>query len=479
MAQPAYSISFNPQPPVVLGRKPRTLVLCFDGTTNEYGTKNTNVVKFYSLLSKDHIEDQMCYYQAGIGTYFKPGAVRPIFRWAASMLDKAFAWYLSQHVLDGYRFLMQNYNTGDKVCLFGFSRGAYTARALAGMLHKVGLLGRDNDEQLAFAYKIYASSTKANAKLAEGFKRTFSRDVPIEFVGVWDTVASVGVVLTRTLPFVATNTTIRTFRQALALDEHRALFRPNLYHRPVPTGEPASNSLITHAKNVPFDIKHVAHDIGLALENGRHKLVDRVEDLLYGEQDDGESLPSAEGYTTDVEEVWFAGCHCDVGGSAVRDDAPHALANIPLRWMVREVARAQCVLFDDAAFARLNIPTPGSTAVGTPVDDVAAEGSVAGAAAEAHQEDQRDAQDAVQPLHDELKRNPLWWILETLIPTKYDWQKSANEWITQWGFHWFSARWVPDGAKFHESVKLREADKKLHYKPRAQCRAKGSEVYVS
>ena len=57
--------------------------------------------------------------QPGVGTYFQPGVVSPIFGWAAQILDKAIAWYLYQHVLDGYEFLMQNYNVGDRVCLFG------------------------------------------------------------------------------------------------------------------------------------------------------------------------------------------------------------------------------------------------------------------------------------------------------------------------------------------------------------------------
>ncbi|KAI0042988.1 hypothetical protein FA95DRAFT_1499310 [Auriscalpium vulgare] len=100
-------------------RKPRTLVLCFDGTADEYGAQNTNVVKLYSLLAKDHVEDQLCYYQAGIGTYFQPGVVKPVFRFAARVLDEAFAWYLPEHVINGYTFLMQNYNEGDRVCLFG------------------------------------------------------------------------------------------------------------------------------------------------------------------------------------------------------------------------------------------------------------------------------------------------------------------------------------------------------------------------
>ncbi|KAH9081489.1 hypothetical protein EDB83DRAFT_2669902 [Lactarius deliciosus] len=117
--------------------QPRTLILCFDGTSDKYDKDNTNVVKLYSLFNKDHVDQQLCYYQAGIGTYTAPGFISSIGKLVAKTLDKAFAWYLYQHILDGYRFLMLNYNAGDRVCLFGFSRGAYTARALAGMLHKV------------------------------------------------------------------------------------------------------------------------------------------------------------------------------------------------------------------------------------------------------------------------------------------------------------------------------------------------------
>jgi uncharacterized protein (DUF2235 family) len=60
--------------------------------------------------------------QAGIGTYFKPGAVPSIFHSAARKLDLGFAWYIGEHILDGYKFLMQNYHEGDKVCIFGMCR---------------------------------------------------------------------------------------------------------------------------------------------------------------------------------------------------------------------------------------------------------------------------------------------------------------------------------------------------------------------
>lgn len=66
--------------------------------------------------------------KAGIGTWFEPGVVSPLMQVVARFVDYAFAWYLDSHVLDGYKFLMQNYRVGDKICIFGFSRGAYTAR---------------------------------------------------------------------------------------------------------------------------------------------------------------------------------------------------------------------------------------------------------------------------------------------------------------------------------------------------------------
>lgn len=111
--------------PEALGR---TLVCCFDCTAGEYDSDNTNVVKFFDLLKKDKPEEQLCYYQPGVGTYFNPGVVSPFFLGLAKILDLAFAWYLDAHVLGGYNFLMENYRPGDRICLFGFSRGAYTAR---------------------------------------------------------------------------------------------------------------------------------------------------------------------------------------------------------------------------------------------------------------------------------------------------------------------------------------------------------------
>lgn len=116
---------------------------------------------------------------------------------------------------------------GDKISIFGFSRGAYTARALAGMLHKVGLLPAHNQAQIAFAYKWYKDDTQYGWDMSADFKRTFGIDVDVHFLACWDTVASVGMI-PRILPFAKTNnTSVRYFRHALALDERRAKFKAN------------------------------------------------------------------------------------------------------------------------------------------------------------------------------------------------------------------------------------------------------------
>jgi uncharacterized protein (DUF2235 family) len=145
--------------------------------------------------------------------------VNPAFQWAAKILDEAFAWYLYAHVSAGYAWLADYHQPGDSVVITGFSRGAYTARALAGFVRKIGLVGAGAQELVPFAYKLYARSDNEGVALAAGFKAAFGRDVDIDFVGVWDTVASVGVISTTNLPFTAANEGIKVFRHALSLDE--------------------------------------------------------------------------------------------------------------------------------------------------------------------------------------------------------------------------------------------------------------------
>ncbi|KAH9065590.1 hypothetical protein EDB87DRAFT_857448 [Lactarius vividus] len=434
--------------------QPRTLILCFDGTSDKYDKDNTNVVKLYSLFNKDHVDRQLCYYQAGIGTYTEPGFVSSIVQWVAKTLDKAIAWYLYQHILDGYRFLMRNYNTGDRVCLFGFSRGAYTARALAGMLHKVGLLSKDNTEQIPFAYQLYASDHPDDLNLVDGFKKTFCRNVPIDFVGVWDTVASTGIIMNKTLPFAGVNTTIRVFRHALALDEHRVKFIADYYHRDSEKKVAAASDLDPSSKEeqvskVPGNLSRVV----------RHEM-----DEIFKK--------------TDVKEVWFAGCHADVGGG-VKGNEEKALSDVPLRWMVREIVSAGVkVIFDENALEDLRIPV--SMIVSQPTTDDPQpqhpeKGNGYGDQSSPNDDmlDAEDIEDVKMKIHDQLVKVPAWKLLE-YIPITFPSTDKNGKPIKKRSFHRERGRLVPPNPYFHETVR---ACMKQGYEPKAKYQ-KGEEKYV-
>ncbi|KAI0713137.1 hypothetical protein C8T65DRAFT_739009 [Cerioporus squamosus] len=404
---------------------PRTLVLCFDGTGDQFDSDNSNVVKFFSLLKRDDRREQMVYYQTGIGTYTSPQLVTSLGQAVSKTLDEAVAWNLDTHVMAGYEFLMQNYEAGDKICLFGFSRGAYTARALAGMLHKVGLLPSCNNQQVPFAYKMYMRTDELGWKQSTAFKKAFSIDVDIEFIGVWDTVCSVGLIPQR-LPFTTSCTAIRTFRHALSLDERRAKFKANHYNRPSEwerqlgthpgdMPKPKMRRASTHRKSrsqspskpmspsrllalmkpkqeaaaattsattesaqegvvavveqaVEKKVEGVVEEAGKEAEvaveaveqttaavsqNGSklwaqtrsrfdtlRTLMRKKGKRLTEEEEEFNKTEEVHGQgETDVKEVWFAGCHCDVGGGSVLDEEKHSLARIPLRWMIRECFR--------------------------------------------------------------------------------------------------------------------------------------------
>src|SRR5438445_541480 len=145
---------------------------------------------------------------------------------------------------------MEVWESGYRIFLFGFSRGAYTVRVLAGMLHTVGLLGRSSNEMIPYALRLYKqldehSGSKTNIqqwkKLCGDLRRTFARPMfdgdserhcQVQFVGLWDTVSSVGWVANPAkFPFTATNPSVSTIRHAVSIDERRAFFRQNLFHR--------------------------------------------------------------------------------------------------------------------------------------------------------------------------------------------------------------------------------------------------------
>jgi len=262
----------------------RKLILCFDGTNHKYASTNTNVVKLYAMLDRSG-EDQLAYYQPGIGTRLPEGTWGRLKRSVLRKLDLSIAFLLKDHVCNGYRFLMRYYRPGDEIYIFGFSRGAYTARVLAAMLYKVGLLSEGNEELIPFAWDMYKSESSYRTSFS--FRRTFSRKVKVRFLGLWDTVSSIGWMWDpQHLQYTRKNRIVEVVRHAVALDERRAYFVQNLW------------------SDIPAETKG-----------------------------------------QDVLQVWFPGMHCDVGGGYAEAEA--GLSKISLKWMV-EQAQTHGLRFDPA-----------------------------------------------------------------------------------------------------------------------------------
>ncbi|KAJ5041627.1 uncharacterized protein L3040_005205 [Drepanopeziza brunnea f. sp. 'multigermtubi'] len=361
----------------------RTLVICLDGTGDKFDNDNSNVVNFVACLKKDD-PSQVTYVESGIGTYDGHGLKGGI----SAAVDMAVGSGLGIHIKDAYRFLMQTYREGDRICLLGFSRGSYTVRCLAGMLHKVGLLPKHNMAQVNFAYNFYKNNSPEGWAMSGEFKRTFCIDVNVYFVGVWDCVASVGFI-PRKLPFGKSPTnSICYFRHAIALDEHRAKFKvchyvhanPNDAQKTQPVGEKLRQETdqdvgrlyrlfsscfgMKPTPGVDDDEEETARkrsgsNAGSKKKKEKEKEKDVDQEDLEQEFEKADQASSSHGHTTDSKEVWFAGCHADVGGGAVPNGERHMLSRIPLRWMLRQSFECNSgILFNTAALAETGIDVP-------------------------------------------------------------------------------------------------------------------------
>ena len=205
--------------------KGKNIVICCDGTGNEFGERNSKVVKLFEAIIKDP-NRQIAYYDPGVGTFSSPAAVTKTAKVITKFLGLAFAYGITKNIEDAYEYLMDKYQKGDRVFLFGFSRGAFTVRALAGMLHKCGLLEKGSNNLIRYASKMYRRGKRA---VAEDFKRTFSRECKPYFIGVWDTVKSVGMIKPRVFPNTILNEDVHFGRHAIAIDEKRIKFQPSLW----------------------------------------------------------------------------------------------------------------------------------------------------------------------------------------------------------------------------------------------------------
>lgn len=170
----------------------KNIVVCCDGTGNEIGVNMSNVLKLYRMLEKD--EGQLVYYDPGVGTLGQRKTWGRISQNVKGVLGLATGYGLDDDVLGAYRFLAEHYSEGDQVFLFGFSRGSYSVRVLVGFIHLLGLLRSDQLNYVGYAFAAYkrAAMDGEDLSVAWHFRRIVGgRTIPIKFLGVWDTVASV------------------------------------------------------------------------------------------------------------------------------------------------------------------------------------------------------------------------------------------------------------------------------------------------
>lgn len=267
----------------------RNLVLFFDGTGNILGNSNdTNVVKMMRLMNKrgpyEKAADQVAFYDPGVGTAneFPPAGIGSRSRGLWQRLQGlALGQGAFENVAQGYEFLCREYRAGDRIWLFGFSRGAFTARAVGGMVNMYGLVHPSGLAMLRTLVRTYFSDAgKPRDKFAMDVVTHFAlgRTPLIHFTGVWDTVDSIGLtggVTITSSPQIEHKKFVHV-RHALSMHETRQKYRPREYARP--------------------------------------------------------EFTEAEMQVRSFRQCWFRGVHSDIGGSY----AEAGLSNITLNWMMEE-----------------------------------------------------------------------------------------------------------------------------------------------
>ena len=290
-------------------RSPKNIVICCDGTGNDYSQTPSNVWQLHAFAFKSPGVQVVCYHP-GIGTMDRPEGRTRLGRRLRHWKELAFGAGVIENVVDLYAYLMREYEAGDRIFLFGFSRGAFTARALTGMLHVCGLLRREDEHLVAHAIGLYRTSElrirqalrceglhyaprgdhdhAARDARAMQFKSTLSRPCPVHFLGLWDTVKAYGWIWPQSFPALRHNPSVQTVRHAVALDERRAVFQ------------------------------------------------------VTGWGDRREAAGADDGPQPAVQEVWFAGDHSDVGGGHESGNSP--LSDASLAWMLGEATHAGLML---------------------------------------------------------------------------------------------------------------------------------------
>lgn len=404
----------------------KNIVICCDGTGNEISENISNVLKLYRCLRKTGRTEpqQLVFYDPGVGTLARPDPWRKLMQDASAIFGLATGYGLDDNVLAAYEFLVDNYHEDDDIYLFGFSRGAYTVRALAGLIHKVGLVSPQQVNLAGSgltAYKQFSTSeqpapgldlkalTDAGGEGGQNSKEPRTRDDQaaqfarilsarwpvIKFVGVWDTVASVIVPrpdrlywpTLQELAFTQVNPSVQVFRQAISIDERRRMFRL----KPWDEGQTFMTNRFSQTNNAS---------------------------------------------PQDSRQVWFAGVHADIGGGYPEKES--GLSKFPLIWMIGEAVA--CGLAVNRR--TVNQLAWGVQRKGSPFSYV--------------------APDIRQDPHKSL--SGVWWALEYLPKAdKYKEWKSRHSWL---GHYLPDAepRVIPDGAFVHGSV-VKRMEQVDEYRP--------------
>jgi uncharacterized protein (DUF2235 family) len=286
----------------------KRLAIFLDGTWNTLDN-NTNVWRLKSLTAET--ADQRVYYSQGVGTQRGEAARGGITGWG-----------IDDEIIEAYTWLIQNFDDGDEVFIFGFSRGAYTARSLSGLVCKCGVLEVGaplSIQQLYARYRIYDATTirtlianglPNNPSIEEQWLLKYSRPTKIKFVGVWDTVGSLGLpgwsMAAKVHKYKFLDTHLRLDNEhafhALALDEHRKNFEPTFWTR----------------------TDRIGHE------------------------------SAAERPIDNVEQRWFVGAHANVGGGYASDP----LAQRPLKWLMDKAAGLGLVFRDQVTIDASQVAPP-------------------------------------------------------------------------------------------------------------------------
>lgn len=357
----------------------RRIIICADGTWNTPDQRHgntialTNVCKIAQAIAPTDKEgkSQIVFYNQGVGT---ESNLKDHF------LGGALGLGLTRNIISCYRFLVNNYQDGDELYLFGFSRGAYTVRSLAGLIRNCGILHKSYAELINLAYLIYRSRDKddmPNERRAQEFRQRYSREFhpaertsqqnsagvnkparTIRFIGVWDTVGSLGIpedIINNWFdlnffglrPF---GTTAKNSQKPDLKANQRDTFLQGSeliysilhnrgddsvqynFEKPSPsTQEQIFSMLKDQGLRVPDSFNYRFHDVQLSeiVEHGYHALAldERRQDFLptLWEKD-----PKHQSQI--LEQKWFVGSHCNVGGG--EPDA--RLSDIPLAWMMEK-----------------------------------------------------------------------------------------------------------------------------------------------